>query len=397
MTASASQPAPTNWAALISVLLAGISMSMHVGKVPPSVSLVSDDLQMSLIASGWLLSLFALLGAATGSGVGRLVDRLGQKRTLIFGLTCTVLGSIGGSFAPASAMLLASRALEGIGFVAVVVAAPALIFRECQAKDHRLAFGLWSTWMPVGAASMMALSPLLLALGGWRANWQISAAMTFAALLAALFLVGPDPELQSNRPRGRLRDLLTLPAPWILAASFCFYSMAFQTVFGFLPSYLAVEQHLEPSLAARLTALAMLANVAGNLSAAWFIRRLLARWQVILIASLIMGICAFGIFSADLPLPMRYGLCLAFSAVGGVIPAVIFIAVPLFAPTPTHVGTMGGMIVQGLSIGQLAGPPTLAFLVHNAGSWAAAPYFIAALALIVLFLSLALRSIERLR
>ncbi|MDK9720348.1 MAG: MFS transporter [Rhodospirillales bacterium] len=392
-----SQPAPTNWAALISVLLAGIGMSMHVGKVPPAVSLVSSELEMSLIASGWLLSLFALLGAGTGSGVGRLVDRLGQKRTLIFGLSCTVLGSAAGSFAPASSLLLASRALEGIGFVAVVVAAPALIFRECQPKDHRLAFGLWSTWMPAGAASMMALSPLLLAAGGWRANWQVSAGLTLLALLAALFLVSPDPELHSNRPRGRLRDLLAMPAPWILAASFCFYSMAFQTVFGFLPSYLAVEQHLEPALAARLTALAILANVAGNLSAAWFIRHRLARWQVILIASLVMGLSAFGIFSADLSLPLRYGLCLAFSAVGGVIPAIIFIAVPLFAPTPAHVGAMGGMIVQGLSIGQLAGPPILAFLVHGTGSWAAAPYFIALLCLIVLALSLGLRAIERLR
>ncbi|MBF0267151.1 MAG: MFS transporter [Alphaproteobacteria bacterium] len=388
---------PTQWLAVLTVLLAGVSMAMHVGKVPPAAAQVSADLEMSLVAVGWLLSLFALLGAATGSFVGRLVDRLGQKRTLLFGLSCTVLGSLAGAFAQATPLLLATRALEGIGFVSVVVAAPALIFRECQAKDHRLAFGLWSTWMPVGAAFMMALSPTLLMLFGWRANWLVASALTLAALLLSFLLISPDAALQAQRPRGRLRDLVKLPTPWILAACFCFYSMSFQTVFGFLPSYLVQEQALDPALAARLTALALLLNVVGNLSAGPLIRLGLARWQVIFMAALAMGLCAWGIFADELPLAARYGLCLLFSAMGGLIPAAIFIAAPAFAPTPAHVGTIGGMIVQGLSIGQLAGPPTLAFLVHRVGSWGAAPYFISTLALICLLLALALKRQERLR
>lgn len=386
----------THWPGVLAVQLSGISMAMHVGKVPPAVATVSGDLDMGLIASGWLLSLFALLGATLGSGVGRTVDRFGQRRTLLFGLACTALGSLLGSFAWTVPMLLACRALEGIGFVSVVVAAPALIFRETRPADHRLAFAIWSTWMPVGAASMMVLSPVLLAGFGWRANWQVAGGMTAFALVLAFLLVSPDPKLHADRPRGRLRDLTRLPGPWILAASFCFYSMSFQTVFGFLPSYLSGEQHLDPALSARLTALAIIANVAGNLSAGRLIRHF-ARWQLILIGAAAMGVCAFGIFSPDLSLPARYGLCLTFSAVGGVIPAAIFIAAPSFAPTPAHVGTIGGMIVQGLSIGQLAGPPLLAFLVHSNGSWSAAPYFIAVLATICFLLGLALKRQEGLK
>jgi cyanate permease len=391
-----SQQPPTHWPGVLAVLFAGVSMAMHVGKVPPAVSLVSADLDMGLVGSGWLLSLFALLGATTGAFVGRLVDRIGQKRTLLFGLCCTALGSVLGSLAPLWSLLLAARALEGIGFVSVVVAAPALIFRETRPGDHRLAFGLWSTWMPVGAAAMMALSPLLLSLFGWRSNWQVAGGMTLIALVFAYVVVEPDRKLDASRPRGRLRDVVKLPAAWILALGFCFYSMSFQTVFGFLPSYLTGEQHFDPALAARLTAFAILVNVVGNLSGGWLTHHM-ARWQVIALASLAMGVCAWGIFAADLPLFARYGLCLLFSGLGGAIPAVIFIAAPSIAPSPAHVGTIGGMIVQGLSIGQLAGPPTLAFLVHQAGSWSVAPYFITLLAAICLALSLALRAQERLR
>lgn len=388
-------PKPTHWPEVLIVFLAGVSMAMHVGKVPPAIPLVSAELGLDLVLAGWLLSLFALIGAATGSFMGRLVDRLGQRRTLLFGLACTVTGSLAGAGIDNVSLLLAARALEGIGFVSVVVAAPALIFRECQPKDHRLALGLWSAWMPVGASLMMGLSPFLLSIFGWRANWLTAAGTTLAALLLAWRFVAPDPPFHAGRPRGRLRDLLALPAPWILALSFCVYSMSYQTVFGFLPTYLTQTQGLDPALAARLTALAMISNMAGNLSAGWFIRHLLKRWQLIALACLTLALCAWGIFSDALPFALRYALCLAFSAVGGVIPAAIFISAPGFAPTPQHVGTIGGMIVQGLSIGQLCGAPILGYLVHLAGSWTPAPYFISGLALTGLLLAFWLGRLER--
>ncbi|MBF0168126.1 MAG: MFS transporter [Alphaproteobacteria bacterium] len=388
----------TNWRAVLAVLAAGIAMAMHVGKVPPAVALVRADLGLGLIAVGWLLSLFALIGAGLGSVVGGVVDRFGQKKALLFGLAATVLGSLlGGLLADGPVLLLLSRALEGVGLVSVIVAAPALIWRDTISRDQRLAFGLWSTWMPAGAALMMALSPLLLAEFGWRANWLTAGSLTLAAFVLALICIGPDAPAAQRPRRGGLKEVVKLPAAWILALSFCFYSMSFQTVFGFLPSYLIDQQQLDAPLAARLTALAILVNVVGNLSAGWLIRLGLARWQVIALACLAMGLCAWGIFSETLPMPARYGFCLAFSGIGGVIPAVIFIAAPGFAPTPRHVATIGGVIVQGLSLGQLTGPPVLAFLVERWGSWSIAPVFLSALAGLGIILALALGRLERLR
>ncbi len=389
---------PTDWRGVVAVLLAGIAMAAHVGKMPPALPLVRAELDLGLVAVGWLLSLFALIGALSGSAVGGVVDRFGQRRALIFGLGCTTLGSLTGALlAEGPRLLLACRALEGVGLVSVIASAPALIWRDSQAKDHRLAFGLWSTWMPVGAAAMMALSPWLLGAFGWRANWLSAGLFTLLALGMALIFVAPDAPAALRPQRAGLLDVLKLPGPWILGAVFCSYSMSFQTVFGFLPSYLIGQQHLDSSLAARLTALAILVNVAGNLSAGWLIRMGLARWQLIAAGCLIMAGSGWGIFSDGLPLAVRYALCLTFSATGGVIPAAVFIAVPSFAPTPRHVATIGGLIVQGLSLGQLAGPPTLAFLVERAGGWHVAPVFLSVLAGLGIALSLALGHLENRR
>ena len=61
--------------------------------------------------------------------------------------------------------------------MALSAAAPALINRAARENDRGVAFGIWSFYMPLGMASMVALSPALMAAtGGWRGLWAINGA-----------------------------------------------------------------------------------------------------------------------------------------------------------------------------------------------------------------------------
>ena len=66
--------------------------------------------------------------------------------------------------------LIATRFVEGAGFlaVAVAVAAPTLVSAVAAPADRRKAVCAWSTYMPAGAGLAMALSALLLPTTGWR-------------------------------------------------------------------------------------------------------------------------------------------------------------------------------------------------------------------------------------
>ena len=64
--------------------------------------------------------------------------------------------------------LIATRFVDGAGFLAVAVAAPTPINAAAAPADRRFALPVWSTYMPAGAGLAMALSALLLPTTGWR-------------------------------------------------------------------------------------------------------------------------------------------------------------------------------------------------------------------------------------
>jgi predicted MFS family arabinose efflux permease len=69
---------------------------------------------------------------------------------------------------------------------------------------------------------------------------------------------------------------------------------------------------------------------------------------------------------------VQYFGAVAFSAVGGLVPASIFTAIPRIAPTDARPTTMG-IVVQASHIGQLLGPPMVAAVAATVGGWHASP------------------------
>jgi MFS family permease len=97
----------------------------------------------------------------------------------------------------------------------------------------------------------------------------------------------------------------------------------------------------------------------------------------------------FMVFSRWLPLSLQYFGAVAFSAVGGLVPASIFTAIPRIAPADARSTTMG-IVVQASHIGQLLGPPTVAVVAAMAGGWHASPLVLVPVAAIGLAAALSL-------
>jgi MFS family permease len=70
---------------------------------------------------------------------------------------CSAIGAL----SDGAAMLLATRVLEGFGFLAVTVAAPALIAQATPQITRDRAFALWATFMPGGITGVLLAAPLL--------------------------------------------------------------------------------------------------------------------------------------------------------------------------------------------------------------------------------------------
>jgi CP family cyanate transporter-like MFS transporter len=373
------------------LVLAGVSAALHVGKLPPALPVLGEVLGLSLLQSGFLLSMVQLAGVLLGLAVGLAADGVGLRRTLISGLlVLSVAGALGG-WAQSAPVLIALRGLEGLGFLLVAMPAPALLRRLVQAHRLSAVLGVWGSYMPLGMALALLFGPLVLAQSGWQTWWWLTACLTGIMAVWVWHALPPDPEAgaairlakgavgaaskQHDGARARLGRTLRAPGPWLVALCFAVYSGQWLAVIGFLPSIYA-QAHVSAASGALLTALAALVNISGNLAAG----RLLQRgWP----ASLLLqtGFCAmtlgaFGAFSgssvmgaAAAPTLLPFLSVLLFSAVGGMVPATLFSLAVRLAPDTQTVSTTVGWMQQWSSLGQFVGPPLVAALAAAVGGW----------------------------
>ncbi|MBI3452283.1 MAG: MFS transporter [Rhodospirillales bacterium] len=381
---------------------AGVVSAFQIGKAPIALPDIRLDLGLGLVAAGWVLSMFNLIGVAVGAAVGMLTRRVGDRRMILAGLTLLAAASLAGSTADSAAPLLAARFVEGMGFLMVVVAAPALIVRVAAARELKLAFGGWGTYMPVGQATMLLVSPLILLPFGWRGLWVANAILVagFAAGLALATRHLPRPAAPAGPPGHLLRDLrdtLAAPGPPVLALTFTSYTLSYFVVMGFLPVVMIEDEGITRTSAALLTAFAIALNAIGNLAAGALLHRGVPRWVPVAAASAAMAGCTIGIYADALPFALRYGFILVFSGMGGMLPATVLGAAAAFAPKPHLAPTVNGLLVQGSNLGQAFGPPAIAALAVAVGNWRWSPLVLVAAGVVGVALALVLRALERRR
>ncbi|WP_105382412.1 MFS transporter [Neorhizobium alkalisoli] len=387
----------TRWGHVAVAVMGGIAAALHIGKVPPAIPMLRTELGIDLVAAGWLMGLVSVLGAACGIFIGRFTDYLTHRRAMALGLGLLVLGSLVGAGSNSEMLLFASRAIESVGLIMASVAAPGLIAASIQPRDTGLAFALWGIWLPAGVSAMMMVSPFLLPSFGWRGSWVFAAAACLIPMIALMLMKIPRP-VHADRSSTSLASAVGLtairPISWIIAGIFLAYSSSFMAVFGFLPTLLIEEMGIGLTAASIMTALAVLANAVGNVLGGILARWGASRWTLIAGPCLLLTLTAFVVFGHGFPLWMRYGAAVAYAISGGLLPATIMGALPVYAPRRDLVGTFSGFVMQGSNIGQCFGPMLLASIVGISG-WSGAPYYILATTLLGFALALCLRQMEQ--
>jgi MFS family permease len=365
----------THWPAVAAAIASGVVAGAYVGKLPPSLPALTAEFGLSLVAAGWVVSMFNAIATAAGIFFGLLADRAGAFRACIAGLVLLALGGAVGAFAPDPAWLLVSRFVEGIGFVTVSVSAAALVFVAAAEKDRKLALGVWSAYMPFGFAMTVLAAPPLLASLGWRGLWVAVIVLTAAcgAWLATerrRYVVPPA----GARSLAIIATALRQPGPWWVAAAMGCYTAQWNSMMVWLPTFL-VQQRAASVLGASLaTAGAVLVNVPGNLTGTWLLQRHVARGRIVTAGALTMGFCGVVSLAAPIPDAVRYVACLAFSYVGGIIPPAVMSSTQAYARSGAQVASLQGLIMQGSNLGQFIGPVAIAALVSATGDWAQAAW-----------------------
>ncbi|MDP3820520.1 MAG: MFS transporter [Burkholderiales bacterium] len=367
--ASADIARSSDWPRVGLLLMCGVFAATQVGKLPPAMIALREQYGASLVQLGWITSVVNLTAAVIGLATGLLADRIGRRNILKLGLLALGAGALLGALSQGMGGLFASRVVEGLGFVCIVVAAPALMRDAAAPSRLKLALGLWSSYMALGMTTMLLLAPQLMGVLGWRGGWWVGVLGAGVLLTLTLWAFPADDRFAAaaQTPAALLRGLES-STPWLLAGCFTVYTLQWMTMMVWLPTFLQDELGFGLARASAFVAVVIIVNAPGAWLGGWLSNRGVAPALLVLVSGLVMGLAGCGAFVAAADPLLRLALCIAFSFIGGVLPAAIYACLPAVAAPRQNFGSVNGLAVQASNLGALLGPPLAAALV-GVGGW----------------------------
>ncbi|MFF6997690.1 MFS transporter [Streptomyces sp. NPDC008313] len=192
------------WVLLTTVL--GSSMALLDSTVV-NVALprIGRDLDADLAALQWTVNAYMVTLAGLILLGGALGDRFGRRRIFVLGVIWFAAASLLCGIAPDARVLIAARALQGVGGALLTPGSLAIIQASFHPDDRARAVGLWSGFGGVGAAVGPFLGGWLVDGPGWRWVFLLNVPV---ALVCAPVAVRHVPESRDGRVHGRGFDVL---------------------------------------------------------------------------------------------------------------------------------------------------------------------------------------------
>jgi MFS family permease len=195
-TLIAEHPRSARWA------LASLSLSMLLSALGTSIANVAlPSLAQAFAASvqqvQWIVLAYLLASTTLIVSVGRLGDLTGRRRLLLAGMVLFTVASVLCSVAPTLWLLIAARAIQGLGAAIMMALTIAFVGETVPKAQTGSAMGLRGTMSAIGTALGPTLGGLLISGLGWAAIFFVTGALGMLTLLLALRF------LPADRPRRR--------------------------------------------------------------------------------------------------------------------------------------------------------------------------------------------------
>ncbi|MFF5982936.1 MFS transporter [Streptomyces olindensis] len=187
------------WILLTTVL--GSSMALLDSTVV-NVALprIGRDLDADLAALQWTVNAYMVTLAGLILLGGALGDRFGRRKVFVVGVVWFAVASLLCGVAPTAEVLIAARALQGVGGALLTPGSLALIQASFHPDDRGRAVGLWSGFGGIGAAVGPFVGGWLVDGPGWRWVFLLNVPLALLCVPVALRHV---PESGDQRAHGR--------------------------------------------------------------------------------------------------------------------------------------------------------------------------------------------------
>ncbi|MCR8671440.1 MFS transporter [Agrococcus sp. HG114] len=191
------------WWGLVAISLGVALIIMDSTIVSVAIPAIVDDLGISSTEIQWVQEIYTLVFAALLLTWGRLADRVGRRRINLIGVVVFVAASVLCAVADTGALLIAGRALQGLGGSMILPTSLALLNASFHGRERGIAFAVWGSTI----GGMAAIGPLV---GGWlieHASWRWAFGINVPVgvlIVAGLLLFVAESKERATDAHGRL-------------------------------------------------------------------------------------------------------------------------------------------------------------------------------------------------
>jgi EmrB/QacA subfamily drug resistance transporter len=165
------------------VVLDASIVNVALPSIGRALDFAQDDLSWVVNAYTLTFGGFLLLG-------GRLADLLGRRRMFVYGMWLFALASLVGGLASSDVMLIAARAVQGLGAALISPAALSILTTTfAEGTERNKALGVWGAVAGSGGAAGVLLGGMLTEWAGWEWVLFVNVPIGIAAALVAPRLV----------------------------------------------------------------------------------------------------------------------------------------------------------------------------------------------------------------
>jgi EmrB/QacA subfamily drug resistance transporter len=183
------------WLALLLVCAAQLMIVLDGTIVNVALPAIQDSLGFSQAGLSWVVNAYLLTFGGFLLLGGRAGDLFGRRRVFAFGLALFTLASLLCGLAGSQGLLVAARALQGVGGAIIAPAALSIIITSFKDPGERArAMGVWAFVVSGGASVGVLLGGVLTQTLSWSWIFLVNIPVGLAALALCRPLLAPDPK-----------------------------------------------------------------------------------------------------------------------------------------------------------------------------------------------------------
>ncbi len=377
---------PGSWGSIFLIYFYIVLGGSSMGKIIPIVPDLAHAMNCSMQTAAWFISVVAVAALLLAPLGGELTDRMGDRKVLLIGVLASLIGTGGDIVARNVHELMATRSIEGVGYICLALGGTAMMARTVQGPRQSMAMAIASTGIPFGVGLAQAFGGLAAGGANWRDVFWGSGVILTISLFGLLLVPAWTPTRSAGHVNASWVNVASKSGPSRLALGIGVSTIIMFGLGTLFPVFLENAHGLSPAHANAFGIISFPSSIIGSVMVGWILTRFKNVAALIWSILVMMGITGVVTFIPTLSVDLSVVVLVLFYVVSGMLTGIGMSRLPTVAPSPATIGVTTSLYMQGVNLGILVAPPIIFLCYYSHRAQAAVVGLILACVILTLWL-----------